>query len=258
MEKITTQSLNALFDCFNEQPNSVLWMHSQDYQRQIYLSQTFESIWGVQAEKLYNSPANWSKYLYTEDIKRVDQHVQQRLANPEKLDKDLLFYRIVNEQNNIKFLKSSAFLLTDGNNIDLAYFGITQTLSEMEWQEEIRKQNFALSSDPQSEMKKYLFNILRNELHLNVKLSASQRTTSESSTEEKIILMDSKRPIVLTQRESDCIYHLIHGKSAKQTANIMNISARTVEFHLGNIKEKANCRTKLELLSKVVKVKEDI
>jgi DNA-binding CsgD family transcriptional regulator len=43
----------------------------------------------------------------------------------------------------------------------------------------------------------------------------------------------------------------MQGKSAKQTGAILNISQRTVEFHLDNIKQKAQCRTKLELLGQV-------
>jgi DNA-binding CsgD family transcriptional regulator len=59
------------------------------------------------------------------------------------------------------------------------------------------------------------------------------------------------QPIELTTRENECLYYLLAGKSAKQTAAILNISQRTVEFHLDNIKLKAGCRTKIELAGKV-------
>ncbi len=65
-------------------------------------------------------------------------------------------------------------------------------------------------------------------------------------------LRDKKgKPIELTAREQECLTYLIAGKSAKQTGAILNISQRTVEFHLDNVKVKVGCRTKLELLGKV-------
>lgn len=53
----------------------------------------------------------------------------------------------------------------------------------------------------------------------------------------------------LTSREIQCVLFLMQGKSAKETARLMNISHRTVEGYIDTIKVKLGCRTKLELLS---------
>lgn len=63
------------------------------------------------------------------------------------------------------------------------------------------------------------------------------------------------KEISLTKREYQCIFYLMDGLSAKQTAYNMNISTRTVECHLDNIRKKTNCRTKVDLVrffSKVI------
>lgn len=47
--------------------------------------------------------------------------------------------------------------------------------------------------------------------------------------------------IDLTNAELKCLNHFINGKTAKQTATDLNISSKTVEFHLANSKRKLNC-----------------
>ena len=44
--------------------------------------------------------------------------------------------------------------------------------------------------------------------------------------------------ITLTKRELQCFFHLIQNCSAKKTARLMNISNRTVECYIANIKHK--------------------
>jgi DNA-binding CsgD family transcriptional regulator len=53
----------------------------------------------------------------------------------------------------------------------------------------------------------------------------------------------------LTSRERECIKLLIQGKSAKETAVILRLSRRTVEFYLENIKNKLSCSYKHEVLA---------
>jgi DNA-binding CsgD family transcriptional regulator len=55
-------------------------------------------------------------------------------------------------------------------------------------------------------------------------------------------------PVVLTQREVMCIYHLLNYKSVSEAAKLMNLSQRTVESYLENIKNKLSCTTKADLL----------
>jgi DNA-binding CsgD family transcriptional regulator len=56
--------------------------------------------------------------------------------------------------------------------------------------------------------------------------------------------------IYFTRREMDVLLHLLHGKTAKQTAGMLGISSRTVENICERIKEKANCKNKYDLIAK--------
>ena len=53
----------------------------------------------------------------------------------------------------------------------------------------------------------------------------------------------------LSDRERECIKLLLHGKSTKETAALLNLSPRTIEHYLENIKNKFSCQYKHELFS---------
>lgn len=53
----------------------------------------------------------------------------------------------------------------------------------------------------------------------------------------------------LSARERDCLKYLLMGKTAKETALLMKISFRTVEYYFENIKDKMGCYSKRELVA---------
>ncbi len=55
----------------------------------------------------------------------------------------------------------------------------------------------------------------------------------------------------LTDVERECLYYYFNGFSAKECANCMSLSKRTVETYLAKIKEKFDCRTKHDLRKKL-------
>lgn len=53
--------------------------------------------------------------------------------------------------------------------------------------------------------------------------------------------------LYLTERELECVNYLSRGKTAEEIAIILNISKRTVETHIKNIKRKMNCYNQFRL-----------
>jgi PAS domain S-box-containing protein len=54
----------------------------------------------------------------------------------------------------------------------------------------------------------------------------------------------------LSVRQSECLYYLVRGMTAKQIAKTLHLSHRTIEFYLDNLKVKFQCKTRSELVSK--------
>jgi DNA-binding CsgD family transcriptional regulator len=54
---------------------------------------------------------------------------------------------------------------------------------------------------------------------------------------------------LLSKREKECLKLLLLHKSAKETAAVLNLSPRTIEFYFENIKNKLICKDKHEIFS---------
>ncbi len=56
----------------------------------------------------------------------------------------------------------------------------------------------------------------------------------------------------LTKREVECLFLLIHGKTAKEIAKFLNISFRTVETYIEKIKNKLQVESRSEIIEKAI------
>lgn len=66
------------------------------------------------------------------------------------------------------------------------------------------------------------------------------------------VLTDFHNPLPLTEKQENCLFYLIRGKTIKEIAKFLKISPRTVECHLDAIKIKLNCQNKSEIIEKAI------
>jgi len=59
----------------------------------------------------------------------------------------------------------------------------------------------------------------------------------------------------LTERERQCLYWASHGKSARDIGEILNLSERTVKFHLQNVRAKLNVATTVQAAVKYERIR---
>jgi DNA-binding CsgD family transcriptional regulator len=74
---------------------------------------------------------------------------------------------------------------------------------------------------------------------------------SQIISENKIKQTNHKK---MSERERQCILHILKGKTANQIANIMGLSSRTVESYIENIKDKLGCTSKSTLIEKILEL----
>ena len=58
--------------------------------------------------------------------------------------------------------------------------------------------------------------------------------------------------IALSKRQSECLYHLLRGKSAVKIGKILGLSPKTVEYYIDEIKNKMGCSSKAEVIEKSI------
>ncbi len=62
------------------------------------------------------------------------------------------------------------------------------------------------------------------------------------------ILNDTYFNNSLSERETECLFFTLRGKSSKTIGKILNLSAKTVEYYIDQLKIKLNCKNKAELI----------
>ena len=90
---------------------------------------------------------------------------------------------------------------------------------------------------------------IKKELILQSDLQAQLETDSlaDTSKYKRHYIGDSHKGEYLTERELECIRLAVIGKSAIEISMILNVSRRTVEAHLDNVKSKFNCYKQMQL-----------
>lgn len=84
--------------------------------------------------------------------------------------------------------------------------------------------------------------ITKRRLHVKKKLFAS-----------KIYTLGPKYDgIYFTHREAECMLLILKGRTVDKTADALRLSPRTIEYYLKNMKLKLGCRTKFELVERVL------
>ncbi len=68
------------------------------------------------------------------------------------------------------------------------------------------------------------------------------------------ILDEDLARLELTKQEINCLFLLVRGKSAKEIANHLFLSIRTIEKHLEKIRLKLKCNSRSEVIDKAISV----
>jgi PAS domain S-box-containing protein len=115
-----------------ENIREVFWMSDPENTRMLYISPTYETIWGRPRDTLYSSPASWMEAIHPEDLARI---AQMRVARSTGEPHDNT-YRIVRPDGSIRWIRDRGFPVRDENGAVVRFAGIAEDITEQKRAEE--------------------------------------------------------------------------------------------------------------------------
>lgn len=115
---------------------------------------------------------------------------------------------------------------------------------------EVAKKIIALSYEANLQTPKAYYSLVSSKL----KLREKQNSFSFELPVEKYYLDETFNGQYLSAREVECVKWCLLGKTAEETAMILDVSKRTVEAHLEKVKQKLKCNNKQQMIGKVIEL----
>ncbi len=120
-----------------QQPDTVFWIRNLDFSEQIYVSDRFESIWGMNKSILFDKPESFFDTLIQDDLKDFKSETLQRILNQHQCKNiavvSNVYYRIKRPDGLILPIHDFNFILRDDNNVAIAQCGISTKINEQQW-----------------------------------------------------------------------------------------------------------------------------
>ena len=236
--------LNNIFSPLSQLDDCILWIRNSEMTQQIYVSHSYEVITERKIDILFDVPLIWFDYLNPEYKIPAMQQLQAR-HNLGYVDptKNIACYQFNSAAGEIKYFRCQCFKTEDFSK-EQYIVGIVKSLSRNEWFNPSLQVN--IDENHQSAIDVVLSTLKK---HFGIKTLNLRPTLSNLLNDIKHILVNLEN-VIFSPREIESLYYLCQGKTAKQTAQLMSISPRTVETYLDTLRSKTGCINKLALISK--------
>jgi DNA-binding CsgD family transcriptional regulator len=241
MITITDKGIIDLITSIEQRPMQYFWLRTADFSQQLYVSDVFKRVWGRPVEQLFEYPTAFRDALVQDDETVIKHYHERAHTNNPGEPQQTILSRLLTPTGEIEYLRDACFGLQDsyGNLIGMA--GVGKIITSSEWEYDL--QGEVIEAHPVSAILKSL-----REKHI----ALAPQTNAEvkipfNKVGNKYIINTTRGEIALTKRELESAQLLLAGNTAKETAKLLDISPRTVEEYLDNIRIKLSCRNKLEI-----------
>lgn len=253
-KNISIHSLNETFTFLNNQPNQVFWIMNNDFSSQLYVNQSFESIWQQKKEVLFNDVRSFNEFVLKDNhlaaITQLDNKTRRDIdAN---FHSNILLYRIILPNGDYEYIRDESINIVNQHGELVANAGLAEKIRAEDWYNLLDGSLEPLYND--SDEKDMLMKALSHEFDLSTQNTAPPiQSQCPQFPKTTIIMLENGYPLKISKRQAECIFHLMQGNSAKETGSLLHLSQRTVETYLEHLKKKLNCRTKIDILNKICK-----
>ncbi len=139
-KKIETSEAN--FHQMTESMNEVFWLRDKNDKTIIYVSPSYEKIWGRTCESFYDNPWSFMEAVHPDDRDRVVKIHEDIKANPFPFEYE---YRIVRDDGDIRWIRGRSNPVFDKNGEVFRYSGIAEDITQRKHaSDELKKKNSEL------------------------------------------------------------------------------------------------------------------
>ena len=119
-----------------ENIREVFWMAKADLSEMIYISPSYEKVWGRSCASLYDNPKSWMDCIHPLDVERIQTAIGQREDAGHTLE-----YRIIRVDGTVRWILDRGFPVQkrDGQGDRIA--GIAEDITERKEAEEELREN---------------------------------------------------------------------------------------------------------------------
>lgn len=246
--KFTMNDVMSLFNELSRSSRYVCFLRSPDFTELLYLSASFENVWGLSRETLIQEPSAFvSTFHPSIDIHEMHTKAFSRFFVNSPCQS--LIFAIKTPTGETRHVEDHVSPVFNEENEVVAYAGIVKWLNE----DELSSKKSLLSSF-EAEQAKFLDDINHHREMFNLTDSYEDVIKLKNQL-GNIVPPAAKRRnyyingVSLSQREMQVSHLLVYGCTAKEIAKQLSLSPRTVEGYLINIKNKFCVPSKKELIT---------
>jgi len=189
----------------------VSWLiDNRDDYRVLYVSPSYEKIWGRSCKSLYDEPSSWLDAVHPKDLERVSAALE-RQHELGGFDEE---FRVVQPDGTVRYVWDRTFPLRDESGEVYRLAGVVVDITERRRAEEALQ-------------------VAREEL--------------EGRVERQML---RRNPYGLTFRELTVLHLVAAGKSAKEIGSELGISPLTAQKHVSNILAKMDAASRTEAVAR--------
>ena len=221
------------FDIFaskGAESDKVFWISTLDYKELLYLSSGFESVWQYDRKVLFDDLRRFGDFLVDECktdflTECIERHIPNTPGNGRT-------FKIRTARGEEKIIHDRYMTLYDDAMNPIAAAGLSV---------DITNHLEIVDAPPLAKL-------------IGQQHQKTEAVYREILKEKLGLIVKENKPVhlQLSRHETQCVYHLLRGKTAQQTADSLHLSRRAIEYCIDTLKEKFQCANKAELAKKLV------
>lgn len=122
---------SQFFRLFTEKIHAVFWARDDSCNTQLYLSPSYEKVWGRSRETLYMNPESWMDTLHPEDKEKASNDA--RFKKLEEVGQNVQYelrYRIYTPDGQLRWIKDTSFPIQDETERFIGFAGIAEDITK--------------------------------------------------------------------------------------------------------------------------------